>query len=78
MAIRKIRLMTAVKTPYSDDGNIDLEAFDRHVEHQIENGVEALIIGGTTGEVCCFAALNLRALHFEHVSAVACFRLSVC
>jgi len=42
--------MTAVKTPYSDDGNIDLEAFDRHVEHQIENGVEALIIGGTTGE----------------------------
>jgi 4-hydroxy-tetrahydrodipicolinate synthase len=42
--------MTAVKTPYSEDGNIDLEAFDKHVEHQIQNGVEALIIGGTTGE----------------------------
>jgi len=48
--IRKIRLMTAIKTPYLPDGNIDLKAFDRHVEHQIANGVEALIIGGTTGE----------------------------
>ena len=50
LELRKIRLMTAVKTPYSEDGNIDFDAFDRHVEHQIANGVEALIIGGTTGE----------------------------
>jgi len=48
--IRKLRLMVAVKTPYSEDGNIDLEAFDLHVEFLINNGVEALIIGGTTGE----------------------------
>jgi len=48
--IRKLRLMTAIKTPYLPDGNIDLKAFDAHVEHQIQNGVEALIIGGTTGE----------------------------
>lgn len=50
LKLRQVRLMTAVKTPYSDDGNIDIAAFDRHVEHQIANGVEALIIGGTTGE----------------------------
>merc|ERR1711990_421555 len=50
LAFRKLRLMTAVKTPYTADGNIDLAAFDKHVEHQIQNGVEALIIGGTTGE----------------------------
>jgi 4-hydroxy-tetrahydrodipicolinate synthase len=48
--IRKLRLMTAVKTPYKEDGNIDLEAYNKHVEHQKANGVEALIIGGTTGE----------------------------
>mmetsp|Transcript_14510 Transcript_14510/g.31836 ORF Transcript_14510/g.31836 Transcript_14510/m.31836 type:complete len:322 (-) Transcript_14510:122-1087(-) len=48
--LRTMRLMTAIKTPYTQDGNIDLEAFDKHVEHQIANGVEALIIGGTTGE----------------------------
>jgi 4-hydroxy-tetrahydrodipicolinate synthase len=48
--IRSLRLMTAVKTPYSLDGNIDLAAFDKIVEHQIANGVEGLIVGGTTGE----------------------------
>jgi len=48
--IKKMRLMTAIKTPYRADGNIDYVSFDKHVEHQIANGVEALVIGGTTGE----------------------------
>jgi 4-hydroxy-tetrahydrodipicolinate synthase len=48
--IKGLRLMTAIKTPYKLDGNIDLEAFNKHVEHQVKNGVEALIVGGTTGE----------------------------
>jgi len=42
--------MTAIKTPYNLDGSIDVGAFDAHVEHQLANGVEAFIIGGTTGE----------------------------
>lgn len=50
LQIRKLRLMTAIKTPYKDDGNIDLEAFNKLIIHQKANGVEALIIGGTTGE----------------------------
>jgi len=50
LELRKLRLMTAIKTPYTADGNVDLPAFDRIVEHQIANGVEALIVGGTTGE----------------------------
>merc|ERR1719291_1429167 len=50
LRLRKLRLMTAIKTPYTTDGNVDLAAFDKLVEHQIANGVEALIIGGTTGE----------------------------
>merc|ERR1719163_1843300 len=49
-AMKKVRLMTAIKTPYGADGLIDYVAYDRHVEHQIANGVEGLIIGGTTGE----------------------------
>jgi 4-hydroxy-tetrahydrodipicolinate synthase len=48
--IRTLRLMTAVKTPYKTDGDIDLQGYDKLVEHQIANGVEALIVGGTTGE----------------------------
>lgn len=48
--LRTLRLMTAIKTPYTAEGEIDFEAFDRLVEFQIEGGVEALILGGTTGE----------------------------
>lgn len=44
------RLLTAIKTPYLENGKFDLAAYDRLVEHQIQNGVEGLIIGGTTGE----------------------------
>lgn len=50
LALRKLRLMTAIKTPYTSDGNVDLDAYDRHMEHQIANGVEGIIVGGTTGE----------------------------
>lgn len=43
-------LMTAVKTPYTTNGEIDLNSFDVLVERLIEQGVEGLIVGGTTGE----------------------------
>jgi len=49
-AIKKLRLMTAIKTPYASGGHIDYPAYDKHVEHQVANGVEGLIVGGTTGE----------------------------
>lgn len=62
--IQQLRLMTAIKTPYRPDGAIDLPAFDRHVEHQIANGVEGLIIGGTTGEGHLFS-------WDEHLSLIA-------
>lgn len=48
--LQRARLITAIKTPYLESGKFDLAAYDRLVEHQIQNGVEGLIIGGTTGE----------------------------
>lgn len=48
--IRKLKLITAVKTPYLEDGRFDFEAYDRIVDDQIAHGVEGLIVGGTTGE----------------------------
>jgi 4-hydroxy-tetrahydrodipicolinate synthase len=50
LELRKLRLLTAIKTPYTADGNLDLAAYDRHMEHQVANGVEGVIVGGTTGE----------------------------
>lgn len=48
--IKCLRLITAIKTPYLPDGRFDLEAYDDLVNVQIENGVEGVIVGGTTGE----------------------------
>ena len=45
-----MRLITAVKTPYLTNGKFDLPAYDRIVENQIVNGVQGIIVGGTTGE----------------------------
>lgn len=48
--IKKLRLITAVKTPYLANGKFDLPAYDRLIELQLQNGVEGVIVGGTTGE----------------------------
>lgn len=48
--IKSLRLITAIKTPYLPDGRFDLEAYDALVNMQINGGVEAVIVGGTTGE----------------------------
>jgi len=42
--------MTAIKTPYKLDGDVDLEYYDFLVEEQIKTGVQGLIVCGTTGE----------------------------
>ena len=43
-------MATALVTPMKADGSIDYEAFGRFIEFQIENGINALVVMGTTGE----------------------------
>jgi 4-hydroxy-tetrahydrodipicolinate synthase len=40
---------TALVTPFNDKG-IDFAAFETLIEYQIENGIDALVVCGTTGE----------------------------
>ena len=40
---------TAAVTPFTEDG-INFKAFEKQIEYQIENGIDALCILGTTGE----------------------------
>ena len=40
---------TAAVTPFTEDG-IDYNALAKQIEFQIENGIDALCILGTTGE----------------------------
>ncbi len=42
-------MATAIVTPMTDTG-IDYEALGRFIEFQIENGINALVVMGTTGE----------------------------
>lgn len=67
--------MTAIKTPYHPDGSVDLEAYDAHVEHQIANGVEAFIVGGTTGEGHLFDWTEhiMLIAHTKHKFGDRCF-----
>ncbi len=48
--LRAASLITAIKTPYTAAGEIDLATYDKLVAKQIEAGVDGIIVGGTTGE----------------------------
>ncbi|MBQ7579729.1 MAG: 4-hydroxy-tetrahydrodipicolinate synthase [Clostridia bacterium] len=53
----------AIITPFDDDNNINFTKFKELIDRQIENGTDAIIVAGTTGEG---AALSTQ----EHISAV--------
>ena len=41
---------TALVTPMTDDGSIDYNSYRKFVQFQIDAGIDALIVAGTTGE----------------------------
>ena len=43
-------LAPAVIAPMKADGSLDLDAFDRLIHFLVDNGSQALVINGTTGE----------------------------
>jgi len=48
--IKAASLITAIKTPYTNKGDVDLDTYDCLVERQIAAGVDGIVVGGTTGE----------------------------
>jgi len=42
--------ITALITPFTTDGDVDIKAFDEFVEWQIDQGTDGLVPCGTTGE----------------------------
>lgn len=49
-SLHNASLITAIKTPFDKNGDIDLDNYDQLVEKQIAAGVDGIIVGGTTGE----------------------------
>jgi 4-hydroxy-tetrahydrodipicolinate synthase len=58
--------MTALVTPFHEDGGLDRNAIDRLVRWQVEQGIHGLVPAGTTGE----AATLTDDEHAELVGAV--------
>jgi 4-hydroxy-tetrahydrodipicolinate synthase len=44
------RVLTAMVTPFTDDGKIDVDAAQRLAAHLVEHGHDGLVVSGTTGE----------------------------
>lgn len=44
------RVITAMVTPFNQDGEVDYNATEQLVEHLIANGTDAVVVSGTTGE----------------------------
>ncbi|MBQ8529399.1 MAG: 4-hydroxy-tetrahydrodipicolinate synthase [Clostridia bacterium] len=53
---------TALVTPFRN-GDIDYPALDKLIEEQIQGGVDALIIGGTTGEAATLSESEREKLY---------------
>ena len=67
-ALQSAVTITAAKTPYLENGKIDLREYDRLVERQIEGGVEGVIVGGTTGEGQVGPSSLLCSLYSSRIS----------
>ena len=53
----------AIVTPFKDNGEVNYEKFAEMVEYQIENGTDAIIVCGTTGESSILT-------HEEHLDVI--------
>ena len=53
----------AIITPMNEDGSVNYKEFERFIDWQIENGTDAIVICGTTGE-----SSTLRVV--EHTAVV--------
>jgi 4-hydroxy-tetrahydrodipicolinate synthase len=63
-------VLTAIVTPFRDDGSVDLETFRRLCGHLVENGSDGLVVTGTTGEAPTLTDDERLALYETAVEAV--------
>jgi 4-hydroxy-tetrahydrodipicolinate synthase len=63
------RVLTAIITPFSDDGSVDYAAFWRLVRHLKDNGSDGIVVAGTTGEAPVLSRPEKMALYKAAVDA---------
>ncbi|MCY8231804.1 4-hydroxy-tetrahydrodipicolinate synthase [Priestia endophytica] len=70
------KVVTAMVTPFDNKGNVDFQKTTQLVNHLIENGSDALVVAGTTGESPTLSKEEKIAL-FRHVVKVVDKRVPV-
>ena len=63
--------ITALATPFTASGEIDLDAWQRLLRQQLDGGTQALVVAGSTGEAAALYDLEYEALLLSAVEAVA-------
>ena len=63
-------VLTAVLTPFDDNGSVDYATFWRLVKHLSEHGSDGIVVGGTTGESPTLSHVEKSALFKAAVEAV--------
>ena len=56
--------MVAMVTPMNEDGSVDWDSLKRLVDHHVEQGTDAIVWGGTTGESATLS-------HDEHTEVIS-------
>ena len=54
---------TAIATPFYENGEVNYDSFAKMIEFQVENGIDAIIVCGTTGEASTLT-------HEEHLAVI--------
>ncbi len=60
----------ALVTPFNEDLSIDFGAFEKLIDFQIENGVEGIVVCGSTGESATLSAKEKTSLFVKAVEHV--------
>ena len=60
----------ALVTPFTEGGEIDYNAFNQLIEHNISGGVDFLVVQGTTGESATLSSKNKQALLSHAVKVI--------
>lgn len=61
---------TALVTPFNDDYSVDFESLEKLIDYQIENGVDNILVCGSTGESATLNSKEKQAVIIKTVEHV--------
>lgn len=62
--------ITALVTPFNEDLSINFESFEKIINHQISNGIEGIVVCGSTGESATISSKEKLSLIIKAVEIV--------